>query len=143
MSISFLLLVHLVAGGLCSTAFSHHLFIDKLYALQNRPPNSSQQILTLAILCDSLMPSKMPFSDAIADLLNFTLTDGNPTYGGHGPTRSEICPDTCQCSGKTEIWDAPNVMTALISTTAPLETQMLTCDSVISSKSKIREPATL
>ena len=107
MSISSLLLVHLVAGGLCSTTFSHHLFIDKLYALQNGPPNSSQQILTLAILCDSLMPSKTPFSDAIADLLNFTLTDGNPTYGGHDPTGSEICPGTCQCSSKSESGTRP------------------------------------
>ena len=48
-------------GGLCSITFSHRLFIDKFYALQNGPPNSSQQILTLTILRNDLMPSKTLF----------------------------------------------------------------------------------
>ena len=37
-------------GGLCSATISHRRFIDKFYALQNGPPNSSQQILTLITL---------------------------------------------------------------------------------------------
>ena len=37
-------------GGPCSTTFFHRLSIDKFNALQNGPPNSSQQIPTLTTL---------------------------------------------------------------------------------------------
>ena len=49
-------------GGLCSTAFSHRLFIDKFCALQNGPPNGSEQILTtLKTLRNGLVPSGRRF----------------------------------------------------------------------------------
>ncbi len=51
-------------GGLCSTTFSNRsisVFIDKFYALQNGPPNGSQQIFMWTTLCNSLMPPKTPF----------------------------------------------------------------------------------
>ena len=51
-------------GELCSTTISHRrisVFIDKFYALQNGPPNSSQQIYMWTTLRNSLMPSKTPF----------------------------------------------------------------------------------
>ena len=47
-------------GGLCSTTFSHCLFIDKFYALQNGLPNGSQQILTLTTLRNGLLKSFRP-----------------------------------------------------------------------------------
>src|SRR5258706_855117 len=118
------------------------VFIDKFYALQNGPPNDSQQIFTWTTLRNSLIPSKAAvLSDAIANHPLSTLTDGHPTYGGQDLSGSETCSGTCQCSGKSEIWDAPNDMIGLTSTTAPLETPTLTCDSTTHSNSKTRDPA--
>ncbi len=54
-------------GGLCSIMVSHHpmsVLIDKFYALQNGPPNSSQQIFVWTTLRNSLMPSKTPLRPA-------------------------------------------------------------------------------
>ena len=115
------------------------VFIDKFYALQNGPPNDSQQIFTWTTLRNSLIPSKAAvLSDAIANHPLSTLTGGHPTYGGQGLSGSKKCSSTCQCSGKSEIWD--NDMIGLTSTTAPLETPTLTYDSTTHSKSETRDP---
>ena len=102
------------SGGLCSTTFSHCLFTDKFYALQNGPPNISLQILTLTTLRNDLVPSRTPFPPAPSPTSLFLPSwDGNPAYGGQDPSGLDICSSTCQYSGKSEIWDVPNVMIGL------------------------------
>ena len=63
------------SGGLCSTTFSHRLFIDKFWALQNGPPNGSLQILTLTTLHNDLVPSRAPFRPASSPTSHFYLID--------------------------------------------------------------------
>ena len=66
----------------------------------------------------------IPFiSGAIANLSISELTGGNHIYGGQDPSGSKICSSIYEFSGKSEIWDAPNVMIGLTLTTAPLETR--------------------
>ena len=103
--INLLLWVHLVGS------VPHHFsspFIDKFYALQNGPPNSSLQILTLTSLRNGLVPSRRPFRPVPSPTPHFYL-NGMATQ----PTAVRICSGTYQCSGKSEIWGVPNVMIAL------------------------------
>ena len=126
MLINFLPLVHLVDSVphyfLIAQLIS--AFIDKLYALQNGPPNGSQQILMLAILRSALVPSMIPFSGAITNLSISELTGGNPIYGGQDPSGSKICSSIYECSGKIERdLGCAYVMIGLTLTTALLETR--------------------
>ena len=49
-----------------------------------------------------------------------------------------MCSGTCQCSGKSEIWDVPNVMID----DGPVG-DTLTCESMTPLKTRTREPVTL